>query len=84
MFETHSYWDKYYAGKKVTNFLLPSQFAVFVLGELSQPSVIYDIGCGRGRDALFFTQAGHTVFGVDSSSIAVRKCTFFSACNCRG
>jgi len=39
------------------------------------PSIVLDIGCGDGRDALAFGAAGRTVLGLDLSPIAVRKAT---------
>lgn len=70
-----SYWDSYYTAQRSDGVFRPSQFATFVLGELQQKTMIFDIGCGNGRDALFFAQAGHRVVGVDNSIRAVNICT---------
>ena len=46
--------------------------------ELQHGSNILDIGCGNGRDALFFSQHGHNVVGIDASkagiSVALENC----------
>lgn len=67
-----NYWNKYYdLSLSATN---PSQFAAFVLGEFSDYTSFVDLGCGNGRDSLFFAHFGKTVFGVDASDIAIQKC----------
>jgi SAM-dependent methyltransferase len=67
------YWNEYYAksGSKGSN---PSQFAVFVHGELEGPSHVIDIGCGSGRDSFFFAANGHDVLGIDGSASAIEHC----------
>ena len=67
-----SYWDEYYRHRTVP--VVPSQFAVFVHGELTEGSSIIDIGCGSGRDSIFFAQCGLDVLGIDQSPIAIDTC----------
>jgi cyclopropane fatty-acyl-phospholipid synthase-like methyltransferase len=67
------YWNSYYDAPKSAR-RTPSQFAVFVDGELSGTHRIIDIGCGTGRDSIYFAQVGHDVVGVDASEAAVRGC----------
>ena len=74
MVQPLSYWDDYYQTQKETSFFNPSQFAVFVLDEMKERTLIYDIGCGNGRDSFFFAQAGHCVIGIDKSNMAIEKC----------
>jgi SAM-dependent methyltransferase len=71
------YWNSYYrtSGGRLS---APSQFAAFILGETSQRSLIIDIGCGSGRDSFFFSNFGHSVIGVDSSSTAISQCNSMS------
>jgi tellurite methyltransferase len=48
--------------------------AVFVKVFESYPKInarVLDIGCGRGRDALFIVRLGHQVVGVDISKSGV-------------
>lgn len=67
-----NYWDIYYGGREVP--VLPSQFAVFVLGEY-RPDAVLDIGCGSGRDSFWFAQQGLKTIGVDGSRAAVDLCS---------
>ena len=73
------YWDTYYATRTAATW--PSQFATFVLGEIPASSVIIDIGCGSGRDALFFASQGFTVLGVDGSPAAIGGCIDLARAN---
>jgi len=66
------HWDTYYQGKEVP--LIPSQFAVFALGEYS-PDTVVDIGCGSGRDSFFFAAQGIRTIGLDGSASAVDLCS---------
>lgn len=68
------YWESYYAHRSDVARRLPSQFAVFVAGELDGRHRVIDLGCGDGRDALFFAGYGHDVVGVDASTSAIRGC----------
>lgn len=68
-----NYWDGYYSRGSSAP-LVPSQFAAFCANEFSEYSHIVDIGCGNGRDALFFSRCGFTVSGLDLSTEAIRLC----------
>lgn len=68
------YWQSYYAARRSSKIPVPSQFAVFVAGEMASPHVVFDIGCGGGRDSIFFASHGHEVIGVDGSRAAVDNC----------
>ncbi len=67
------YWNEFYASHS-SGLKKPSQFATFILGELDERSFICDVGCGTGKDALFFASHGHHVVGVDGSEEAVGFC----------
>jgi SAM-dependent methyltransferase len=72
----NSYWNRYYKQRRNQGVLVPSQFATFVAGELSaetQGSVV-EIGCGNGRDSLFFARHSFHVLGIDASSEAIDIC----------
>jgi SAM-dependent methyltransferase len=71
--ERKEYWERYYAGQPRARLPVPSQFAVFVQGELSGSTFIVDIGCGTGRDSLFFATHDNRVVGVDGATAAVEK-----------
>ena len=59
--------------------MIPSAFAASVAIEMSEHHRIIDIGCGNGRDALFFASLGHRVLGLDAASTAVERCRSFAA-----
>jgi len=68
------YWELYYSNLPEPIRPLPSQFAIFVAGELKSPHRVIDFGCGNGRDSLFFSSYGHRTIGVDASETAVKHC----------
>jgi cyclopropane fatty-acyl-phospholipid synthase-like methyltransferase len=68
------YWQSYYSGQVPLVAPLPSQFAVFIAGEMNGPHEVFDIGCGGGRDSLFFGAHSHAVTGIDGSQAAIDKC----------
>lgn len=72
---TSQYWNDFYGSEAVRRLLIPSQFGAFVAGELSAPTLVFDLGCGTGRDALFLASVGHSVHGFDASSQAIGRCT---------
>lgn len=71
--ETHDYWNAYYASLGATR-VPPSQFATFALGETADHDAVLDIGCGNGRDSMFFGLYGKRVLGVDGSEAAIAAC----------
>jgi tellurite methyltransferase len=47
---------------------------VRIADSLSQPPrSLIDLGCGEGRDSIYFARRGYRVLGVDISSVGVRK-----------
>lgn len=68
-----SYWDKFYSDAD-GRLLIPSQFASFVASEYwGCVGSIVELGCGNGRDALFFSSLGFHVVGVDASQQAIES-----------
>jgi SAM-dependent methyltransferase len=65
------YWDSYYGVIKTAP---PSQFAAFIAGEFPEHSLVIDIGCGNGRDTVFFAQMGFKTIGIDGSASAIKHC----------
>jgi SAM-dependent methyltransferase len=68
-----SFWNGFYQSHLPTS-MSESPFAKFVttfladkIGELN----IVDLGCGNGRDSLFFASKGAHVIGIDASTIAI-------------
>ena len=37
------------------------------------PRTLVDLGCGEGRDSIYFARRGYRVVGVDISSVGIRK-----------
>lgn len=67
-----SYWNQYY-GKKHDTVSNPSNFAQAVSKELIPGKQLLELGCGNGRDSLFFMERGLYVTGVDASDKAIRN-----------
>lgn len=68
----NNYWDKYYS-TDLNDLSGPSQFASFVLSEFPIVNQFIDIGCGNGRDSLFFAKYGKSVIGLDNSKQAIKN-----------
>lgn len=67
-----SYWASFYSAKSGGRSLMPpSQFAAFVAQEIEPESAVFDIGCGNGRDSLFFAEMGFKVVSLDGSRDAI-------------
>ncbi|WP_158022299.1 class I SAM-dependent methyltransferase [Methylorubrum populi] len=67
--DDRSHWDRFY--KKYEPPHIPSQFAVFTCAEFTGASFLIDIGCGNGRDLIFFSSKFEKVVGVDESEKAI-------------
>jgi tellurite methyltransferase len=51
----------------------PSRLAVDVARRLPARARVLDLGCGEGRDSVYFAARGHLVTGVDLSRAGLRK-----------
>lgn len=70
------YWDRFYAEKENVGEALyePSLFARFVLQKyMSAGKMVVDLGCGNGRDSVYFAQNGLHVTGIDASQTAIEN-----------
>lgn len=66
------YWTDFYSADTAIDVLQPpSQFAAFVAQEIARDSVLFDVGCGSGRDSLFFAALGFKVIAIDRSDRAI-------------
>lgn len=72
--DQRNYWDQFYGRSGLAGAIWPSQFAAFVLGEIDRHGDLIDVGCGTGRDALFFASHGLNVIGLDASVAAIDIC----------
>ncbi|MCI7107483.1 MAG: adenylyl-sulfate kinase [Agathobacter sp.] len=64
------YWNQYYK-KELKEIQSPSDFAKSILPYLEKGKKMMDIGCGNGRDSIYFAQSGIDVIGVDASEEAI-------------
>lgn len=63
------HWRQYYSKISLRG---PSQFAALTLQEFTKSDLILDLGCGDGRDSLFFSLYGHRVLGIDPVPEAIK------------
>lgn len=66
--QIREYWSRFYAGNHT---LTPTPFARCVAQELSAPTQVVDVGCGNGRDSIYFAGIGHRVLGLDVAGTAI-------------
>ena len=65
------YQDTFYLSRELN---YPSPFAEFCQEKfLKKNEKIIDLGCGTGRDSLFFFSKGHQVIGVDQSEPVISQ-----------
>jgi ubiquinone/menaquinone biosynthesis C-methylase UbiE len=66
-----SYWNAYYGGDFSPK--QPSAFSRFVLDYTEPGKTLIDLGCGNGRDSVFFCHNGLKVTVVDLSNKAIES-----------
>ncbi len=74
-FDAHSYYEKDYNDEKYFWGVKPSDMCLKVL-ELMPPIkelTLLDIGCGEGKDAVFFARCGYKVTAFDISEAGILK-----------
>ncbi len=62
------YWSQFYLGQQVA--LTPSPFAEACLGKIDKENTMLELGCGNGRDSLFFASHGVNVIACDVAASA--------------
>lgn len=76
------YWNQFYKGSP--NIEHPSLFARSIIGMTEKNRNLLELGCGNGRDSLFFAQNGLNVTAIDASDAAIEKLqeknTYGNAC----
>lgn len=60
-----TYWEKYYSQNSKP--FTPSSFAQDIIKNINNKSELIDIGCGNGRDSLFFSSQKIYTVGLDQS-----------------
>ncbi len=67
-------WDnKHGQGDHTSLRNVTSPLAEMVQPKLHRNASILELGCGVGRDALFFAKMGHVVIATDSSSVVIEQ-----------
>lgn len=72
--EKSEYWNHFYASRDALKLSAPSQFAAFAAQEAGDAHLIIEVGCGTGRDSLFFARHGFDVVAIDGSEAAIEGC----------
>lgn len=70
----YSYWDNYYANQKTASDA-PTHFAQSVKPLLEKGRTLLELGCGNGRDSLFFSRNDLKVIAIDQSQSMINKLT---------
>ncbi|MCG7408758.1 class I SAM-dependent methyltransferase [Paenibacillus sp. ACRRX] len=65
----YSYWDNYYTKAETSN--EPTKFATDILPVLEKGKTLIELGCGNGRDSLFFAGNDIRVIAIDQSQNAI-------------
>jgi len=74
MYRDKDYWNGYYTHNPASIDNKPSEFAKYIEAVFlyeKNPAHILELGCGNGRDSLFFLSKGHIVTAIDGSSVAI-------------
>ena len=74
MYRDIDYWNEYYRHNPPSADNKPCDFAKFIESEFlyeKKPAHILELGCGNGRDSLFFLSKGHKTTAVDESNVAI-------------
>ncbi len=66
----HDYWNQYYA-REHRDILEPSSFARWCRQHFEPGQTLFELGCGNGRDALFFAREGLEVIACDQAESAI-------------
>lgn len=69
---TSAYWDEYYRFGR-PEIEEPSSFARACRARIDDDQLLFELGCGNGRDALFFADQGMHVVACDQSTVAIAR-----------
>ena len=72
MRERRDAWSRFYAAYGTRIPTDPSSFAVWV-AEREEPGELVDLGCGTGRDSIFFAERGFRVTAIDAAMRPARR-----------
>ena len=76
-----NYWNDYYS--RSLNAQEPSLFAIFVYEKYMKKNEgkVLELGCGNGRDSLYFLKQGLEVTGIDASKVAIDELNIQNSSN---
>ncbi len=77
--DTQNIWDAKYRKSSFVYGKTPAKFLAENFSYIPSKSKVLDMGMGEGRNAVFLSQKGHQVIGVDISSVAVKKSHLLAA-----
>lgn len=66
-----SYWNEFY--NKTKNLDEPSLFAQSVIKNMKKNESVLELGCGNGRDSLYFMKQGMIVTAIDASDMIINQ-----------
>ncbi|MDW0195357.1 MAG: methyltransferase domain-containing protein, partial [Nitrososphaeraceae archaeon] len=68
-------WDRVYSKNSFFFGEEPSSFAILCYEDLSKYGCtkLLELGCGQGRDTIFFALKGLDVHAIDSSKVAIKN-----------
>lgn len=85
------YWQRFYKAKKLNSYIdFPSQFSIFTLSKKKNENILFEFGCGNGRDASYMSRFYKKTFAFDLSKNAIQmnkkkyknlKSLFFNVCD---
>ena len=58
----------------VDNYLLDQ----ILKGRFTKDMKILDVGCGEGRNAVYFLQKNYSIFGIDPNEVAIQYCRYLA------
>jgi SAM-dependent methyltransferase len=58
----------------VDNYLLDQ----LLKGRFTKEMKILDVGCGEGRNAVYFLQKNYSIFGIDPNEVAIQYCRYLA------
>lgn len=65
------YWASFYSRREVLPPEEPSPFAIWAERDMPPDCSVVEVGCGTGRDSLYFAHKGHRVVAIDQSLEAI-------------
>ena len=65
------YWNEYY--KNMKGDMSPSKFAEYVKSYVEKGKHMLELGCGNGRDSVYFLNNGLRITAIDASKIAIER-----------